>query len=798
MPYTVYIDSLIGSDSNSGDALNPVATITEAASKVFNGGIIVLQNGDGTSYGDITFTKNVTIKAAYGSSPYIGTINFNGYQGIVEGLNFYNITQGIVAVNPNIGSLIVRNCNFDEVDRPISLGSVNYVSIHRNFLKSYITGIDIQSAYEVNISSNVFTLGFKAVEVYSVGRIDLWKNTVYGASDIVYGTDPDSNLRVLYLTLNNVDITYKRIQLPGYAAQAVDGNYDVAFNIVNGPSFNYSTDFTVTSLGSIISWDGLQLESELALGDVVRVMYSEDQDSVTGEAIRLMSVGDQNSRIDSNSISGRILGGGSELPVGIGVYFNSPLKIYNNNFDLVDTWWDGPSNPTGGTGMHNFAETAMYRDVNDDDFHLQSSSPNINKADYGRWSGIYSEMGVERINGHFTGINYGTREQIAPFDRDIDNDFLHRGATGINGETGDVGAFEYNFNEYSTGNYVEEFGYDILFPGTETGPYATVDRGYARSNFNYLYVGTSPISGLSNGMRYGRYRSKNIILSDSEFVVGSQTKNDIVYIYPSHSELATGMIYVSPSGRDTYTGTQESPFRTINKALSENPQYVIVEPGYYPYFNGVSGINLVGVERLSDMPTNYITYSNPRDGSWTGIGTYSVNRDNLNLSSPVNVQSVFYFTGNDLDVKLRADIQADNLLVKILNNDNNVYVILDKNNSTTTIGFTTGGVSYELNGTASGGTLDQRFSNVSVTFSIINNYFTIRIKNSYINHSYSNYLTSGNLSDWRIQFIDSGSGSDTINNLLAMYESGVGVTGKSSSSTVHKMYAIRGSTGIYS
>ena len=467
MRYTIYVDSLYGLDTNTGGIDSPVKTLSYAHSMAYEGGIILLQNGNDLSYGDLTVTKNVTVKAAYGSTPKIGILTYSGYQGLIEGLNFVNPTSGIIASNLDIGSIIIRGCSFEGVNVPISLSAVNYVSVHRNYFYDFESGINITSAEEVCISSNIFSNGMRSIEVSTAGRLDLWRNTIYGAIDLPSVPDPDTNLRIIYKTLTAFDITYKRLQLPGFASEVSgDGAYDVAFNVVNGPSFNYGTDFTVLLSGSLISWEGLQLEQEFRAGDVVRVMYSETGDIDPGDAIRLQNIGDENSRVDSNSISA------ATTQIATGVYLGSPVKVQYNNFDDVLVWWNGV-NPTGATGMNNIGETAMYRDPLNEDFKLQSSSPNIDSGDYNRWDNIYGEIGISRVNvggtWRYTASYTGIREQVSPLDRDLDYDLFHRGATGIIGLTGDIGAYEFNHNETAMGNYVAEYGYDQAYPGTETG-----------------------------------------------------------------------------------------------------------------------------------------------------------------------------------------------------------------------------------------------------------------------------------------------------------------------------------------
>lgn len=799
MLYTIYVDSEYGSDTNTGELTSPVKTLSYALSQVYEGGVIVLQTGDGASYGSLSVLKNVTIQAAYGASPKVGSLNLSGMQGLMNGLTFESLTTGITASNLSLGSLIVRACRFDSVTTPIAIDSVNYVSLHRNSFYNFGAGIRITSANEVCVSSNIFSGGQRAIDVNTVNRLDLWRNTVYGAMSMPPVLNPDTNIRVIYKTLNAFDITYKRFQLPGYASISI-GGYDVAFNVVNGPSFNYGVDYTVLFFGSMVSWAGMALDGQLAIGDVVRVLYSEAGGVGSGDAIRVQNVGDQNSRVDSNSLSG------AGVAIDIGVYFSTPVKVAHNNFDNVTAWWQGGT-PTGSTGMQNFGLTAMYRDPLSEDFRLQPSSPNIDRGDPGRWNNIFDEMGIIKIDGRYTASYTGIRDNVAPFDRDLDFDVFHRGVTGMHGVTGDVGAFEFNIYETAMGNYVAEQGYDISSPGTETGPYATVDRGYNRAGSLDLYIDThivptqdGPTGVIEypvSGSRYGRYRSKSIILSDSDIIVGTRTKEDVIVIYPSHPALETGLVYVSPDGDDTYTGTLNSPYRTIDKALQSGQSYVIVEPGVYPSFAGATGIQLIGVLKYPEINFSGILYSNVRDGSWTGIGSYDYTNDSMILDAPSNILGMFTFS-MDIDFKAFATVKSDNLTIKLFNADNSVYLRIDRKFLIVTYGYQTNGITYEINNAFVDDlhTPDELFTNLKVRLQIKANKFYLYFDNEYIHGSYSNIFSTGSLINFRPQFYNSGSGEDVISEISTMSGSMTGATGIHHIKTLKKSFSITGATGI--
>src|SRR4030042_1124657 len=201
MRYTIYVNSQHGSDSNTGELLSPVAALSYALSQVYEGGNIVLQTGTRASYGNLSITKNVSVIAAYGASPVVGSVAISGAQGLIEGLTFSDPTTGITVSNLGVGSYIIRGCYFNGVDTPVNIDSVNYVSIHRNHFDDFVSGVHITNAVEVCLSSNIFSNGQRSVNVNSVGRLDLWRNTVYGALSMPPILNPDTNLRVIYKTL---------------------------------------------------------------------------------------------------------------------------------------------------------------------------------------------------------------------------------------------------------------------------------------------------------------------------------------------------------------------------------------------------------------------------------------------------------------------------------------------------------------------------------------------------------------------------------------------------------------------
>lgn len=433
-------------------------------------------------------------------------------------------------------------------------------------------------------------------------------------------------------------------------------------NLVNGSSYIYGVDFTVLGTGSLVSWSGLALDGLLQVGDIIRIMYSEGGSVGSGDAVRLMNVGDQNSRVDTNSFSGKL--SGTPATLDIGVYFNTAVKIRHNTFYTTTTWWSG-SIPTGVTGINNISTNPQYVDPDTANFRLRDGSPNIDAGDPGRWSDVYTEMGIVNVGSGYTAMGTPTRTNVAPFNRDKDYLDYNRGVTGLVGVTGDIGAYEFNPGETALGSYVAENGYDIANPGTSLRPYATLDRGFARGMTGIqVYANFVPYESSTGvytvpsytGVRVGRYHSEDMVLSNGALQIGQESMDDIAVIYPSYPECSvTGVVYVSPDGDDSYTGTSASPLRTISAALLKSPSYVAVLPGVYPSFKGVTGVRVIGVDQNKVIGYADPLYSNLREGSWTGPGSYTITSDSIAFITSSDIMSNFRFFG-DIDFKFGAQV----------------------------------------------------------------------------------------------------------------------------------------------
>jgi len=729
MEFFIYVDSLTGDDSNPGDILHPFKTLSAAYNYAVNGATIVLQSGDSTSYGDLSITKNINIIAAYGSAPLVGTLTVTKAQCFLQCLTFNNLNKGVVVNNVPYGSVQVKDCIFNKVFTGIEINKTDYIAIHTNTFKdedktipAIYKGIVINSAKEVNISNNIFSDQIISIEVSDIYRLDIWNNTIYGGE-----TNPSSptsshdNLRVVYFTLNSIDINNKRVILPTFASEhsIIANRFDAMTNSVNGPALEYSNelehdyskDYTITGGGITLSWNGYALDGLLRVGDKLRVMYVEGSDISGGAAIRAIGVVDPNSTIDSNNITGYVSSPEDHgIKIQYGIFFNSPLTIKNNNFYSVEVFYLG----TAYTGVNNISANPLYNleypSYSSRDFGLNTvDSPSREAGDNDRWERLSYEMGITGSDAGVTALGTITREGVAPFNRGIDNYKVDRIRYNVDKEEKlDIGAIEFiGSNPSETGIfYIGETGSDYgnYYGKNKDDALITIDRAFKRDSpsINEINVGVGGITGIEDGTRYGRYFSKNMELNSRSVNTNRGTNQDIIYVYPTTPKYTSGAVYVSPNGLDGETGivgytgvfgetgsilygftggngTSTMPYRTITKAIqSGGAYYVIVEPGFYPTFSGATGVNIIGIPKTSTITLNTPSYQKLKESDWgvTGVGAASFSNNTLYITGTEYVFSNFT-TDNRLEYKSVVNINSDTFIFKLDNVSNYVSVIFN-------------------------------------------------------------------------------------------------------------------------
>jgi len=797
----VYIDSLNGADTNEGSLLKPVRTLSQGYSLAAEGGVMALQQGDGTSYGDFAISKSVSLTGVSVDRPRVGTLTITDSQGTLEHLHFENLDIGVAIDNDppspypsdaKIGGVSVVDCVFEDVNNPISVLNARYVGIIRNRMVRHISGIYLRNAEEVSIAQNVFDDGYEAIDIETVDWLDLWRNTIYAKDGAAPIAQIDQDMRIIYRTLTSANIVNKVIALPGWASVDENGQYDVAMNVVNGPSFAYYDDYIVVGDGSIVKWEGLRLEQEFAIGDLIRIMYSEAGYAMDSGTVKVFGVTvSPNSRVDSNNITGNDVDN-----ISLGVYFNQPINIRYNNFWNADVGYTGAT-PTDDTG--NFTGAPMYVDASVGDYRLQPGSPDIDAGDPDRWTDILGEMGIGLTGGGWTSIGPDTRGNVTPFGRDVDIAGAHR---YVIDSYGDVGAHEYNPNEGSTGSWVSEDGYDVIYQGTETGPFWTPDYAYSHSDGGDLNAKTNEMLGLSGATGAGSwvgltgasrravYRSGGMTVTDGLLLVQGGRTVDYVVVQPDLSVYETGAVFVAPDGNDASDGSETGPYRTIQAALSSGARYVAVKPGFYPSFQGASGATVVGIPQSGEQAFVSPAVARFSDGGYTGIGTYTIARS-LTATNEIDIVGEYEVTP-DFDLKVRSSVGTDTLYVGAENGDNSAGAVIDTDNDTLLIRIGTSGMNYEWLYGTTGSTYDK----VNLNVSLVDDLARVTVYGSVPRQSVAMNLVSSWTGPWSFFAQTTETGTTIMSDLWFSGDTVSGATGVSSSYTERHGFGVLASTGM--
>ena len=591
-------------------------------------------------------------------------------------------------------------------------------------------------------------------------------------------------------------IARKYVNLPSFS-QATNYGYAVGVNVVFGPSFNYGQDYTVINGGLTISWDGLELDGELNVNDVLRIEYSESS-LISSEGTIFINTNETNSRVDSNNIT--------SSPIGIQSAVGQDFKVRYNDF------FNTPIYYTGTDFVGNFSSDPLYTGP---DYRIPPSSPDIDAADPDRWNTILQELGVGITGGGFTGIFSVQRPGVASFNRNLDKDGRHR---NIRPDPHDVGAYEFgatgiNPEPYT---YVNENGYDIDVPGSITGPFATLDEGYLytgpiKPKTNPLWPEgyTGPLDHGATGVRYGRYNSNDLELSSDQLFIDTQTKESIVYVYPSFSSCGLTGVFVGPSlSLDLIsgdTGTANNPFRTIGEALIQigsETGLIFVYPGFYPSFAGSPNVKLVGLPKITQIPLGKTQYAAFEEYGWTGINTSVFTNGSVLFYGTEDIYSIFQISGNKM-VRFDFLVQVDSLEAKVSNPNN--FISVKKNGSNLTLKYNTDGNTYSA-------TTVSTDTAYRTTITINGDVVTLKVKGistgAVTDLQQDITLVSLYTGPWNVNysFTDNSLPGDTgvINNLLIEAGSitfgSTGMLGVTGVSTERKLFGIVGDnsiTGLY-
>lgn len=805
----VYVDNVSGDNANPGDILAPVRTLQHAYGIAFNGATIILQGSD-TSYGDLDVYKNLTITSSHGSRAKSGTISVYNRQVSILNLDFIGSFAKAIFIDNDVefgevvpglayGGINIKGNLFRGVSNPVHIKSADYISIHQNIFEDYTQGVVADDCIELVASSNDF-VGPQSFVISNADYVDIFHNTFIGSAGVVPPEGENQNLRIIFVKISSTILARKYYDLPSLAYQTNFG-YNVSINVVNGASSNYGTDYTVINSGLTVSWAGLDLEDDLRVNDILRIMYSEGS-VFSPETSIVVSSNYHVSRVESNNIN----------DAAVGVYFSKDLKIRSNNFYNTYTGMLGLPGVSSSDAVGNFSSDPKYVNKAANDFNLLPDSPDIGAADMARWPTVYNDLLIGFTGPDFLGIKI--RPGVAPFNRDIDHCGIHR---LIQGTPDDVGSHEFGTTGINPeiNTYVKEDGYDLDVYGSITGAYGTLDRAFDDPKdiivkTNILTPGgyTGVIDQGATGSQYGRYFSNGMNLSTDRMIIGKGNKDSIAYIYTSY-EASFGLtgVFVGPTPPEAEkvgeTGAIGNPFRDINDAITKigsETGIIFVYPGFYPNFTGNSRIKVVGLPKITEIPLGKTLYNDidPSQYGWTGAASAAFSNQSISFNGTENITSLFEMTG-DLSIRLDFLVLVDSLEVGIYNATN--FVSIKKSGTTLYLRYGTGGNTY----TSSTTSTEDSFR---VSIILKNNVATVRIKGypgALTNLTYNVTFVSGYAAPWKMNFTYTDNAlpgsTGVVNNFIA--EAGSitmaghpGQLGVTSVSTERRVYAILGEEGI--
>ena len=611
-----YVDSVNGNDSNAGSSTSPYQTIVQALVGYKPGVAIVLYTG--TYAAVVVANTRLRMISLPGSSPVVDSVTITEGQGSFDGIE---ITNGISITNTSkYGALNVRKCKIT-TGTAISCTNVKYVSIHRNEIDTATNGISISTATEVAVSSNIIHGTTTPLQVSGADRADFYHNTVDDATNFTVASPSNplvDTYDVSYVYVTATIIANKQFPLP------VSAISNIALNITNGSSLNNGDDFQV--IGSIVDWNGLNLEGVLEEGDILRAIY-------TSQTVNKV-------RVDSNSIT----------DVAGSIALTSDYTY--NNFNGSTT--SGPLNT-------NFKSNPNYVSP-PTDYSLQPGSPNENTANPSRWDDAFLE--------------------VAPQGRNIDFNGAHRFYEQGNARD-DIGAYELLNNSHTgTDSYVDESGFNVVNDGDVSDPLLSINTAFAAGN-DPINIILKPVDPNMSKRRTTIVES-SLALSNSalaihepQAAVANVDKIDVAYIRSFLEEIPTGTVaYVSELGDDlTADGTTVLPYRTITAALASAAINILVMPGAFELFTGVSGKTVTFLEGVNPYAFSSFANSEVQLTTWgttTSGGTIGISGKTIDLAHAApNLTTLLslYRFNNNLDVTSQASIES-NIGIKVKGNFN--------------------------------------------------------------------------------------------------------------------------------
>lgn len=560
----VYVDPNHGSDTSSGNALEPLQNLFVAADWARRGGIVVLY--DGTHNSASVTRKNLTIMGASGARPLVTTENHldatgSGWE--KAALTFHrsqSVVKNLVLSGTEYGVYIESGDNFEISDTEIrdATTGIRFVKtdplMMRNEIHAVNRGIDLTGAVEPYVYSNVIYDTSVAVRAVGTEDLTVQSNTIDDCTSGILFDESSSGI----VASNNIT------------------NCSIGIDI--GADSSPVSIFTNNFYGTTTQWYGADTTSS---GNFDADPLYVDQ---TGRDYMLQS-------------------GSPDIGAG--------LETYDNYFIDFRGASRADASPSE-VGAYEFIGDGSH--IPGEDYYVSGSGNDF--FNYGNLNDPFrtldrafrdADSTVLIEGGHYDTFYLGLREE--KLDLQTLNVWIERQGHAI------------SYVTLSQHNVNNKF---IPLPGVMIDPDRT-DFNIAINPLDKPVDGTSLSSGPAQEygtdfvIDYGRIRWDGLgmdgILAPGDILrlifFGNFTPNPIetAVQHPHFSNIDLGRtIFVSPSGSDSTVlggdgtntggdGSIDKPYRTIDRAIqdSTNGDSIILRAGEYPLFTGADDRVLVPV-----------------------------------------------------------------------------------------------------------------------------------------------------------------------------------------------------------
>jgi len=663
----IYVDSIHGSDTCSGQQFYPLENLFVATAWAPRGGTVVLYDG---TYNPTEITrKDLTVRGADGATAVItsanvqdttgsgwetNAISVNRCQGRIHNLTLMDSAVGVLGQNTK--NLEVFGCQIYDVTTGVQVDSLSWSPVVRNTLiHTAEIGIDFSSAYDPYVESCI----------------------IYDTTTAVRDLD-STNLIVTSSTLDNnvTGVLFDNSSTGIVASSNITNSTDgIDISTDSSPVYSYNNNFYGTP-----------------------TVYPDREPDGIGQNI-------SSNPLYVGAPDYHLSAGSPDINAGTDLYdeFMTAYDLKNRSlidgsnaigaYEYLSGSHDGSNWYVAGAGDDyvNFGGiTDPFRTLD----KAMSLADALIEVDGGHYDTYYLALRSQSIYlNRITVVN--TQQDMAVSYITLDEPDIRKGRVTVPG-------------------YYPIDGTNVLVnPISGPTQIYEVDFTCGTQAIMWKGLGMDGIVGTGDVLRVIHpYRLR---------------PGDTITLHPHYSNVdISRMVFVSPNGSDTTTvtgdgtegwgnGTREHPWRTIDKALADasSGDYVVALSGEYPLFSGLLGRILLPIEDRTSIDLGKRYFEDlfaPIDfRSWNHVESDTVEWDSTyTIDSSVSIANgymSFVYDGSDtaradsrfsfareFDLTFELRSAVDPVFFEMHSHDETVF--LKQFDSSWTAGVTTGGDTY--------------------------------------------------------------------------------------------------------